>query len=47
MKIKIKKYDYKTIDNKVTRTEIKRNWLCQLLINIILFFLTKLFLFIF
>jgi hypothetical protein len=37
MKIKIKKYNYKTIDNKLTRIEIKRNWLCQLFINIILF----------
>jgi hypothetical protein len=37
MKIKIKKYNYKTIDNKLTRIEIKRNWFCQLLINIILF----------
>lgn len=38
MKIKIKKYEYNTLNGKVKRTEIKRNWLCQLLINIILFF---------
>ena len=37
MKIKIKKYEYNTLNGKVKRTEIKRNWLSQLLINIILF----------
>jgi hypothetical protein len=38
MKIKIKIYDYQTIDGKVTRTEIKRNWLPQMFVNILLFF---------
>jgi hypothetical protein len=37
VKIKIKKYNYQTVEGKVVRTEIKRNWFCQLLINIILF----------
>jgi hypothetical protein len=37
MKIKIKKYEYNILNGKVKRTEIKRNWFCQLLINIILF----------
>jgi hypothetical protein len=38
MKIKIKIYDYQTIDVKLTRTEIKRNWLPQMFVNILLFF---------
>ena len=42
MKIHIKKYNYQTIEGKVKRTEIKQNWLCQLLINIILFFFKRL-----
>jgi hypothetical protein len=37
MKIKIKKYKYNTLNDKVKRIEIKRNWFCQLFINIILF----------
>ena len=37
MKIKIKKYEYNTINGKVKRTEIKRKWLPQMFINIILF----------
>ena len=37
MKIKIKKYEYNTLNGKVKRTEIKRNWFCQLFINIFLF----------
>lgn len=38
MKIKIKKYEFNTLNGKVKRTEIKRNWLLQILVNILLFF---------
>ena len=38
MKIKIKIYNYQTINGKLTRTEIKRNWLPQMFVNILLFF---------
>jgi len=37
VKIKIKKYEFNTLNGKVKRIEIKRNWLYQLFINIILF----------
>ena len=38
MKIKIKKYEFNTLNGKVKRTEIKRNWLSQMFVNILLFF---------
>lgn len=37
MKIKIKKYDYQTIDGKITRKEIKQHWLYQKFVNMLLF----------
>jgi hypothetical protein len=37
MKIKIKKYDYQTIDDKLTKIEVKQHWLYQKFANIILF----------
>ena len=37
MKIYIKKYNYQTVEGKLTRTEIPQSWVYQLFVNIILF----------
>jgi hypothetical protein len=37
VKIYIKKYNYQTVEGKLTRTEIPQSWVYQLFVNIILF----------